>query len=350
MNQEPKNFSISITTGSIIRGALFVLLLIFLYFIRDIVLVILAAVVIASAIEPVTKWFGKYRIHRLPAVVFIYLVLMTLFAGFLVFFVPTLVDQALTYINTIPSTINLSDVWNPLRDNTFLSTASFSTQDIVNNLQQVIAGTSAGAFKTATFIFGGALSFLLIILLSFYLAVQEDGVSNFLRIITPVRKHKYVIDLWKRSQVKIGHWMQGQLLLGVIIGVLVYLGLMVLGVQHALLLAVIAACFELIPVFGPIMSSIPGVLIGLSTGGISEGLLVLGLYIIIYQFESNLLYPLVVKKIVGVSPILVILALVIGAKLAGFLGAVLAVPIAAALMELVNDVEKDHHKEEELVA
>ena len=141
--------------------------------------------------------------------------------------------------------------------------------------------------------------------------------------------------------------MQGQLLLGVIIGVLVYLGLMVLGIQHALLLAVIEACFELIPVFGPIMSSIPGVIVGLSTGGLPEGLLVLGLYIIIYQFESNLLYPLVVKKIVGVSPILVILALVIGAKLAGFLGAVLAVPIAAALMELVGDVEKDHHKEAE---
>lgn len=346
MNQDSKSIKISISSGSIIKGVLFIVLLLFLYFIRDIVLVILSAVVIASAIEPATKWFGKYRIRRLPAVIFIYLGLVSVLAGFLIFFIPTLLNQALTYISTIPSTINLGDIWNPLRDSTLLSNASFSTQDIVNNLQQVIAGTSAGAFKTATFIFGGALSFLLIILLSFYLAVQEDGVANFLRIVTPVKKHKYVIDLWKRSQVKIGHWMQGQLLLGVIIAVLVYLGLMVLGIQHALLLAFLAGCFEIIPVFGPILSAIPAVFVGLAAGGISEGLLVAGLYLIIHQFENNLLYPLVVKKIVGVSPILVILALVIGAKLAGFLGAILGVPIAAALMELVGDIEKDHHNQE----
>ncbi|MEI6058084.1 MAG: AI-2E family transporter, partial [bacterium] len=276
MNQETKHYSISISTGSVIRGTLFIVLLLFLYYIRDIVLVILAAVVIASAIEPLTKWFGKYRIHRLAAVVFTYLVLLAVLAGFLVFFVPTLVNQALTYISSIPPTINIGDIWNPLRDTTFLSSTSFSTQDVVNNLQQVIAGTSAGAFKTAAYLFGGALSFLLIILLSFYLAVQEDGVANFLRIVTPVRKHKYVIDLWKRSQVKIGHWMQGQLLLGVIIGMLVYLGLMVLGIQHALLLSFLAACFELVPVFGPILSSIPAIIVGLTAGGASEGLLVAG--------------------------------------------------------------------------
>jgi predicted PurR-regulated permease PerM len=184
------------------------------------------------------------------------------------------------------------------------------------------------------------LSLFLIIVLSFYLAVQDDGVANFLRIVTPVKSHVYVIGLWKRSQAKIGQWMQGQLLLGLIIGVLVYLGLMVLGISHALLLAFIAAFFELIPVFGPIISAIPAVLIALAASGISEGLLVVGLYLVIHQFENHLLYPLVVKKIVGVSPILVILSLVIGAKLAGFLGAILAVPIAAALMELVDDIEK----------
>jgi predicted PurR-regulated permease PerM len=124
------------------------------------------------------------------------------------------------------------------------------------------------------------------------------------------------------------------------IGLLVYLGLMILGIQHALLLAFIAACFELIPIFGPILSAIPAVIVAFATVGATEGILVIGLYLIIHQFENNLLYPLVVKKIVGISPILVIIALTIGFKLAGFLGAILAVPIAAGILEYIHDYEK----------
>ncbi|MDP3962431.1 MAG: AI-2E family transporter, partial [bacterium] len=199
----------------------------------------------------------------------------------------------------------------------------------------------AGAFKTASFIFGGELSFILMIVLSFYLAVQEDGVGSFLKIVSPVKHHEYIINLWKRSQRKIGYWMQGQLLLGVIVGVLVYLGLMILGVKNALLLASIATIFEIIPIFGPILAAVPAVLISFVDGGATLVLLVIGLYLIIHQFENHLLYPLVVRKIIGISPIVVILALVIGAKLAGFLGALLAVPIASALMEWIDDVEKD---------
>ena len=165
--------------------------------------------------------------------------------------------------------------------------------------------------------------------------------EKFLRIITPLRSEKYIIDLWKRSQRKIGYWMQGQLLLGIVVGVLVYLGLMILGIQNALILAVLAGVLEIIPYFGPILSAIPAIFIGFTTGGLKMGLLILGLFIIIQQFENHLIYPLVVKKVVGVSPIIVILALIIGAKLAGFLGIILSVPVTAALMEFVEDVQRD---------
>ena len=124
------------------------------------------------------------------------------------------------------------------------------------------------------------------------------------------------------------------------IGVLVYLVLMVVGVPHALVLAVLAGVFELIPIFGPIISSVPAILVAYTDLGTGTALLLIGLYIIIYQFESQLFYPLVVKKIVGISPIIVIIALVVGAKLAGVLGAIIAVPLSAALMEYVYDIEK----------
>ncbi|MEY2664820.1 MAG: hypothetical protein RIT04_628 [Candidatus Parcubacteria bacterium] len=355
---EGKNFTINITSGTVIRTTLILILFAFLYYIRDLVLVILAAVVIASAVEPLTRRFALYKIKRLPAVIIIYLFIALLLSIFFVFFLPNLLNEAVTYLSNLPQNIRLSDFWNPVRDSGVsslistpsavdtLSNQSFSVKDIIEGFRSVISGTSQGVLKTVSVIFGGALSFLLMIVLSFYLAVQEDGVTNFLKIMSPVRHHRYVVGLWKRSQRKIGYWMQGQLLLGLLVGVLVYLGLSIfVDSSHALLLASIAAICELIPIFGPIIAAIPAVIIGYVEGGpehgLTKALTVIVIYVIIHQFENHLLYPLVVKKIVGVSPILVILALVVGVKLAGFLGAVLSVPIAAAIMEYVSDIERE---------
>jgi predicted PurR-regulated permease PerM len=343
---EKQSVRMTITSASVLKVILWVLFFALLYYIRDIVLVTLSAIVIASAVEPATNWCMRRHIRRLPAVIGIYAILALLLTLFFLFFIPSLLTEALTYLNNLPETISLSDIWSPFSsfwgdvDPVAITERTFSISDFLNTSKYALSGTGAGAFRTASLIFGGALSFVLMIVLSFYLAVQEDGVANFLRIVSPVKHHNYLVDLWKRSQKKIGYWMQGQLLLGLIVGVLVYLGLMVLGVTHALLLASIAALFELIPIFGPILAAVPAVLIGLVDGGATHGLLIAGLYLIIHQFENHLLYPLVVRKIVGISPMVVILALVIGAKLAGFLGALLAVPIASAFMEWVDDIEK----------
>lgn len=326
-----------ITSGSIVRVILISGLFFALYYVRDLILVVLAAIVIASAIEPVIRWFSKYKIKRLPAVLVTYITVGALLACFFIFFVPSLLKETVGYLDNLPQSISVGDLWKT----SSLSTKSFPIKEFVGDFSEVIAGTGEGTFKTVSVVFGGALSFVMMIVLSFYLAVQEDGVGNFLRIITPIKNHDYIIDLWKRSQAKMGYWLQGQVLLAVIVGVLVYLGLVILGVRHALLLATLAAIFEIIPIFGPILASFPAIVISYVDSGLSLGLLVLGLYVIIHQFENHLFYPLVVKKIVGISPIIVILALVVGAKLAGFLGAILAVPLSAALMEYVNDFEKN---------
>ena len=138
--------------------------------------------------------------------------------------------------------------------------------------------------------------------------------------------------------------MQGQLVLAVLVGILLYLGLLIIGVQYALLLAVVAAVFELIPVFGQYLAAVPAIVIGFTTGGVTTGLVVTGLYLIVQQFEAHLIYPVVVKKVVGVPPILVILSMLIGFKLAGFLGALLAVPIATAIQEFISDVDSEKRR------
>ena len=215
-----------------------------------------------------------------------------------------------------------------------------SLRGIVSGLDSAVQSVSAGFVHSASSIFGGALSLILIIVISFYLAVQEDGVEKFLRIVVPIKREEYVLNLWKRTQAKIGLWMQGQLILAVLVGILVYLGLMVLGVRNALLFAVLAALLETIPLFGPIIAAIPAVAAAYVDSGASAGFIVAGLYLIIQQFENHLIYPLVVKKIVGVPPILVIISLLVGFKLAGFLGILLSVPLSSMLVEFLDDIQK----------
>lgn len=348
MEKDSKEVVINISSGTIIRSIMFLILVGLLFLLRDLVLIVITAIVIASAIEPATKWFMKHKVPRILSVLLVYIIIVFFFLGLFYLFLPPILNEAAGILSTLPEQLDSFSISNPLGDNALFGTQSivekFSLRDYIFELQSSFSNVSEGLIKTISAIFGGVLSLIFIIVFSFYFAVQETGINDFLRVITPVKHHKYILGLWKRSQIKIGLWMQGQLLLGLLIGVLVYLGLTILGVPYALLLALLAAVFELIPVFGPILAAIPAVLVALTAGGASLMFLVIGLYVIIQQFENHLIYPLVVTKVVGVPPLLVILSLIIGAQLAGFLGIILSVPVAATIQELVSDIQKEKQK------
>ena len=352
--EKENRLSINITPESFFKGLLIILLFWFLFFIKDLVLVVLTAIVIASGMEPLIPWFKKFKVGRLPAAIISYVVIFSIFAGLMFSFIPSVLNEASILLTSVPKYLDSATLWNPLNVSpeiikdisessitAEIKDSAFGLGDLIKDVQQLASNASQGFVKILSVVFGGLFSFLLIVVLSFYLLVQENGVSKFLALITPIKHEKYVISLWKRSQIKIGEWMKGQLILGIIVAVLVYLGLVILGVENALLLAVLTGVLEIIPVFGPIIASIPAILAAFMGGGVTSAILVTGLYVIIQQFESQLIYPLVVKKIVGVSPIIVILALIIGAKLAGFLGIVLSVPLISAFMEFVDDIEKE---------
>ncbi len=343
-----KDTVISVTSGTIVKGIAILLGFWVLYMLRDLALVILTAVVLASSIEPAVKFLSKYRIHRIPAVLGVYITLAGLLAGLFYAFVPPLLGEMYDFAGRVPGLAQElgSSIFSGNADAIKKGELLFSqiAQDApAGEIFTTLSGvwsTSKGFASSAGSVFGGLFSFVLIVVLSFYFAMQERGIENFLKIVIPFGKEDYVINLWERSKAKIGKWMQGQLLLGVLIFILVYLGLTIVGIPYALLLALLAGVLEIIPVFGPILAAIPAVALAFSTGGTGLALGIASFYLIVQQFESNLIYPLVVRKIVGVPPILVILALIIGAELAGFLGILISVPVAAAIMELVDDIEK----------
>ncbi|TSC84593.1 MAG: hypothetical protein G01um101417_124 [Parcubacteria group bacterium Gr01-1014_17] len=342
----------SVSAGTIAKAIAVAMLALALFYLRDVVLVVLTAVVLASAIEPFARTLRRWHIARLPAVILIYLAFALVAVAIFYFVVPALVSDVVSLLGNVPVLLNTVSTWSPF--GVFGAEAALGTGveesaplagklafgDMLEAFRIVAANVSEGFLPTLSVFFGGAVSFVLIIVLSFYLAVQEDGIAKFLGIVTPIKHEAYVIGLWRRAQEKIGLWMQGQLLLAVLVGLLVYLGLTVLGIENALALAFLAAVMETIPLFGPIIAAIPAVAAAYLFGGVSSGLLTVGLYLIIQQFENHLFYPLVVKKIIGVPPILVILSLIIGAKLAGFLGLLLSVPLATTVMEYLNDLQR----------
>lgn len=323
-----------------LKAALLVILLWALWALRDVVAVILLSIVIASAIEPLNHWFMRYRVPRVIGVIIIYLSGFIIFSSIIYLMIPPMLGDVVNFFSTLPSFIEsllgkksaLYDIFPEIPSvlSNFIQSSAFSLEDAA-------ATFSKGVFSAGSNFFGGVVSFILLIVISFYLSVQEHGVENFLRIITPLKHEAYILDLWKRSQRKIGRWLQGQLLLGALVGVIVFLGLTILNVKYAILLAILTAIFEVIPVFGPIMAAIPAIAVAFVQGPFVS-LMVLLLYVLVQQFENHLIYPLVVRKTIGVPPLLVVISLVVGAKLGGFFGIVLAVPIAAVLVEYLNDV------------
>lgn len=335
---------ISITTGTIVKILVILAGAWLLFYLRDLVLVVITAVVIASAMEPAVRAFMRYRMPRILAVILLYVVVLSAITGLIYVFVPQVLNELTGFATEVPKYLDILNRIGAYNQYAAIfglpSPENVSPSDIVSQAQNELHlnGIFGNAFGAAASLFGGLFSFVLILVLSFYFTMSQTGIDDFLSVITPRKYRGYVLDLWDRSRHKIGLWMQGQVLLGVIIGVLVYLGLSILGVKHALLLAILAAFFELIPVFGPTLAAVPAVLIGFADGGLTVGLLVIALYVILQQFENHLIYPLVVTKVVGVPPLLVILGLIIGAKLAGFLGILISVPMVATLQELVRDL------------
>ena len=345
MRKDSERLSVSISTGTIVRVILAGFLVIALTKLWSLLLILLTSIVIASFVEGGVKRMKGYNVGRILAVVLIYVAIVGVIAGIVYLFIPLLLSELKNIIDIVskylPANANIIDTSSLKDANTvFKSLAqSDSLVQATSSLKTVLAKTSGGVFDFMSALFGGIINFILIFVISFYLSIQEKGIQKFLRIITPDKHEAYVIDLWERSQRKIGLWIRGQMLLGVVIAVIIYIGLMIMGLPSALVLALIAGFSELIP-FGIILATVPAVSFAYVDGGLSLALMVTGFYIIVQQLETYVIQPIVVKRVIGVSPLVVILSILAGAKLAGFWGLILAVPVAVALLEYMDDIER----------
>lgn len=329
-----------ISTGTMVRFLAILAGIVVVYIIRDVLIALLFAVIVASAIEPAIEWLKKRKVPRILGVVLIYLIIALIFF-FLFYLVVPLIFEELRSISLSYPTLRERLLSGIEGAGTFplFSLLGTNFEEILRVPTGYIGEISGGVVEFLGSVFGGLFSFFLIVVFSFYLAAQEKGIESFLRLVTPLQYEPYAVDLWERSQRKLGRWFRAQLLLGAVVGVLIFFGLTFLGVPHALFFAVLAAVFEIVPVVGPILAAVPAVVSAFLSSTVL-GLTIVGLYVVVQQLESHVIVPVVMRKTVGLSPLVVVLSLLIGAKLGGIFGILLSVPITAVLAELVNDWDK----------
>lgn len=336
--------TIRLSNDSIVRVILLLVGAYLLFKLTNILLLILVAIVIASFVEAGVQQFATYKISRLLAVPVIFTIVLALL--FLVFyaFVPIvfreLSDMIMLLSTYFPSTGSFDSQSIDGATNFVTTIASNpSAAGIIDNIKNAAAMLSQGAISVIGSTFGGLLNLILVVVMSFYLSIQERGIDNFLRILTPKKNEAYVLDLWHRTQRKIGLWFKGQLMLGLLVGAITFTVLALMGVRYALLIGILTGIAELIP-FGIIFATIPAVLFAAIDGGVVLALKALIYFVVIQQIENYVLNPVISRRVVGIPPLVVLLAFLIGITLAGFWGAIIAIPAAVFVLEYLSDIER----------
>ncbi len=339
-----KGIQIDVSYGTFLKLAALLLVAGFLYLVRDLLLYIFVALVIASAIDPLVDRLHRKRIPRSLTVLLVFAVLIAIIGFVVSALVPLVVDQAQQLATLLPGYVNM--LANHVAAFLHVSPQDLISSDVLNNISSQ-AGKSLTSVTTAvTGIFRGLFSIVIILVLSFYFVVQQDGFRAFIRSVVPHRHQLYVSDLAGRIQRQMGLWLRGQLILALIIFVLTFALLSALHVPNALVLALLAGLLEIVPYIGPILAAIPIALIALTISPLTALLTIAGSFLI-QQLENHVLQPRVMGKVLGLNPLLVIIVLLVGAKIAGVLGAILAVPLTTAASVFFSDLFEERESLEE---
>lgn len=333
-----QNLTINVSSLTLLKVVLIVGSVIFFWFIRDILLILFVSLILASAFDPWVDRLQKQRVPRSLGILSIYLGIIISTVGIVYLIIPPLVVEINQLAVSFPTYWGvLSNNWQQFQDAEANQFIVGQIQNTLTDWQSGLGSATGGVFSKVTAFFGGIFSVLLVMVITFYLTIEEHALKRLLRSFVPVKNQPYVTHLINRMQDKIGWWLRGQLLLSFIIFAITYVGLTIFGVKYALVLALFAGLTELIPYVGPFIGLIPAAFIALTQSPMLM-LIVVIFYIFVQQLENYVLVPQVMQRTVGLNPIVVIVAMLIGAKLAGIIGIILAVPVTTALSVLLGDV------------
>lgn len=311
---------IDISHKTIIFITLFILGLWVLYLIMDILILLFVAIILTSALAPFVSFFVKNKLPKVLGIIIAYIIMLSVLGSIGVIIFNPLVDQSMNLVTTLPP----------------LLAERFNITNIDQNIFNDFAGVSGNIVSVSLIVFNNIITIILLLVLTFYLLLEREQLEQRVAALFGKREQqiKYLIV---KIEEKLGAWFIGQLLLSLIIGTLTYIGLYIFKIPYALPLALLAGVMEVVPVIGPIIAAIPAIAIAATIDPVVAGGVAV-MYFIIQQLENHVVVPQVMKRAVGLNPLVVIIAVAVGSRLLGIGGALLAVPLVVVIQIIVSEI------------
>ncbi|MEI8067492.1 MAG: AI-2E family transporter [Candidatus Shapirobacteria bacterium] len=308
-----KTNKIEISQKTIIFTILFLIALGLLWLIKDVIVLFFVCFILMQAINPAVVRLEKFKVPRILGIVLIYLLILIAIVLSFAGIIPILIEQTTGLAKTLPDLIKNASFFG-------ISTADLSSQF------KILESLPGGIANTAFAILSNLFSAIVILMVTFYLLLERKNMGDYsIKYFgqNTGSKIKKIID---QLEIRLGSWVSAEVLLMIIIGILSFIGYSLLGLKYAVALALIAGILEIVPNIGPIISVILASIIGFTVSP-TIGLLTILVGTIVQQLENNLIVPKIMKETCNISPVITILLLMVGAKLGGVVGAIIAVPI-----------------------
>jgi predicted PurR-regulated permease PerM len=308
---------------------------------RNVLVLMLVAVILAAGLQPLIAWLRAHlRIGRGPAILLVYGLFLAIVIGMAVVVVPAALAQLDRTLASLPPFFDRAREWATTLRPPALSRSVESLIDAAaRTIKPPDATPSTGQVVQVGLTLAEALTSVLTMLTVVYFWLTEHArLQRYVLAFVPRHRRRRAREVWNAAETRLGMWVRGQLILMSTLGIATGVAYTLLGVPSAVLLGLLAALAEAIPIVGPLLGAIPAVLVA-ATISPQLAVAVAGVYIVIQLIEGNVLVPLVMRNTTGISPFLVILSVLIGAAAGGFVGALLAVPIAAAGEVLIEGLQ-----------
>lgn len=326
---------VEISYKTVIFTAAFLIGLWFLIQIKDIIILVFLSTILLSALLKPVEWLASKKIPRVLSVVIVYILVISLIAFTIGIIAPPLVTQTADFIEKLPQIVSTINEYLRFHD---IPIENLST-GVASQIQEI----AGNIISISTAIFSSIFGVLTLFVFTFYLLLEWKSFVRLLASPFSGKHEKKIIGIVSKVEDGLGLWVRGQITLSLIVGILTFVGLTILGIPYALPLGLIAAIFEIVPIIGPIIASIPAILVGLTVAPVMA-LAAAALFFVIQQLENNLIVPMVMSKVIGLQPPVVIISLLIGAKLAGIGGAFLAVPVIVVAKIIVKELLTEDQK------
>jgi len=317
---------VEITHRTIIFTVLFLISLLVLWQLRALILTVFLCFLFMEGLHPIVNWLEKTKMPRALAIFIVYLFIIAILSFSVVGVIPDLVEQSTILIKNLPTALKNIDILG-------LNFVDFSSQlKILENLPENITSLVVA-------IFSNVLSIFIFFVITFYLLLERKNFDKYLKNIFGQKSLK-AINVFNQLEKRLSMWVGAQLMLMLIIGILSYFGYVIIGVNFALPLAIIAAILELVPNIGPTIASILAGIFGLTISPIT-GVLAVIWGIIVQQLENNFIVPKIMKEATGINPLITILLIASGARLGGVVGAIIALPLYITVETIYRALNTD---------